>query len=371
MISGMSEKFGFIITIEKYQTSTFGLPTVEYATNDGEAIKDIFINTFGIDESNIHHFIDDEFTYTTGISELKYYLKSLPKEAEVYFYYAGHGFFYEGKNYITAYDSKDVDVEHKELVASSIPMEECIFDVVKSAGVKSFIAFIDACAEGISSSCRGIGARGIEMAATVFDGDSSCRCAVYFACSPNEKAIPDDELKHGVWTWFLIKALQGDEKAFDKGKCITTNSLQEYLRRSVREFTRLRNKQTPYSVVSSSGNWKLVDYSDDFSFEDGVLFAYGEFLFQCNTVNQELAIGLYEDIHNFAQARDLCWEISDKLCPEWEAIVACLEFCVIMLDRGKALNLTYTGQKEMLEDFEMLINSFPTYINECTSTSLF
>ena len=143
------------------------------------------------------------------------------------------------------------------------------------------------------------------------------------------------------------------------------------MRRSVREFTRLRNKQTPYSVVSSSGNWKLVDYSDDFSFEDGVLFAYGEFLFQCNTVNQELAIGLYEDIHNFAQARDLCWEISDKLCPEWEAIVACLEFCVIMLDRGKALNLTYTGQKEMLEDFEMLINSFPTYINECTSTSLF
>lgn len=372
----MSEKFGFIISIEEYQASAFGLPSVEYATNDGESVKDVFINIFGVNENNIYYFKDDKFTCASGRSQLKYYLKMLPTDAEVYFYYAGHGFFYEGKNYITAFDTNNID--YVELVNSSIPMEECIFDVVKSAGVKSFVAFIDACAEGISGSCRGIESRGLNLSSRVFEDNTSCKCAIYFACAPNEKAIPDDELQHGVWTWFLIQALNGDEKAFDKGKFITTNSLQEYLLYSVREFTKLRNKQTPYCILSSSENWKLVDYSEKQSFEEEVYDLYETFMAKCDIACDWLHIGNSGGhVNNFADAREVCKELSeenrgrwenlgivksfDNLCDNWEETVSSMEFCVSMLDKGRTLGFSYAEQRELLEDFGRLISSLPVY----------
>lgn len=355
----MGEKMGIIISLENYQPNLFGLSKVKYATNDSEAMKKVFIEVLGIDESNIYYFKDDQFTHTTGKSGLQYYLKQMPSDTELYIYYAGHGFFSEGKNYLTTYDTSTID-----LVETSLSFEELFLNSFRSSGAKSCVAFIDACAEGVSTNQRGIEYRGIDMNSALLGDESEYRYALYFACSPNEKSMSDDKLQHGVWTWFLIKALKGDEEAYDQGKYISTNSLGEYLRQSVYDYTKYGDKQTPYSVISSNGSWKLVDFGDDSSFEEQINLAYDEFIFQCNSANQELCIGAYDDICNFAQARDLCWEISDKLCYDWEEIVTNLQFYFNLIRNGKEIKLTYTEQKELLNGFDRLNSSFPTYYNK-------
>ena len=343
----MNEKIGFIISLENYQSNEFGLSPVKYATNDSEAIKKVFIEVFGIPEKDIYYFKDEQFTCMVGKSDIQYYLRQVSASAEIYIYYAGHGFFHNGENYLTAYDSSTLD-----LVTTSLSIEELFLNGFKSSGAKSCVAFIDACAEGVSANQRGVEFRGIDMTTAIVADESEYRYAFYFACSPNEKSISDDGFQHGVWTWFLIQALKGDEQAYDRGKYITTTSLGEYLRKYVSEYTEKGNRQTPYSVISSSTSWKLVDYGEKTSFEEQVRCSYDEFMFQCNTANQELDIGAYSDIYNFAQARDLCWEISEKLCTDWDEIVTSLDYYYNLICKGKEIKLSYIQQKELLDGFD-------------------
>ncbi len=355
----MKEKIGVIISLENYQPNVYGLSKVKYATNDSESMKKIFIEVLEIDENNIYYFKDEQFTHTVGKSELQYYLKQMSSDTELYIYYAGHGFFSEGKNYLTTYDTNTID-----LIETSLSFEDLFLNSFRSSGAKSCVAFIDACAEGVSTNQRGIEFRGIDMSSALVGDESKYRYALYFACSPKEKSISNDEFQHGVWTWFLIQALKGDEEAYDQGKYISTDSLGAYLRHSVYNYTKQGDKQTPYSVISSNGSWKLVDYGDDSSFEEQIYLAYDEFIFQCNSANQELSIGAYDDIHNFAQARDLCWNISEKLCYDWEEIVTSLEYYYNLMRNEKKIKLSYTEQKELLSEFDRLNCSFPTYINK-------
>lgn len=353
----MSTKMGVIISIENYQKTTFGLSKVKYATNDSEEIRKAFIEIIGIKEEDIFYYKDDRFTLSTGKSELQYHLKQMSCDTELYIYYAGHGFFANGNNYCTVYDTSTLD-----LVDTSLSFDDLFLNSFRSSGAKTCVAFIDACAEGVSHNQRGINVRGIDINSTSMDINNDFKYALFFACSPKEKSESDDSFQHGIWTWFLLKALNGDEKAYDKGKYISTTSLGDYLKSSVVDYT--KNKQTPYSVISSNGSWKLVDFGEEESFEDLVYQAYDEFMYQCNLANQELTIGAYDDINNFATARDLCWEISDKLCDDWDEIVTSLEYYMNVLKYGKKINLTYSEQKTLLSDFYDLITSFPTYENE-------
>ena len=355
----MNEKMGVIISLESYQSKESGLPKVKYATNDSESIKELFIDVLRIDENNIYYFRDEQFTYMVGKSELQYHLRQMSSDTELYIYYVGHGFFSEGKNYLTTYDTST-----RNLIETSLSFEDLFLNSFRSSGAKSCVAFIDACAEGVGTNQRGIGLRGIDMSSSLVGDESNYRYALYFACSPNEKSVSDDEFQHGVWTWFLIQALQGDEAAYDQGKYISTASLGTYLHRSVCNYTKQGNRQTPYSVISSNGSWKLVDYGDGLSFEEQIYCAVDEFIFQCNLADQELNIGTYGDVHNFAQARDLCWSISEKLCYDWEEIVASLEYYFNVVSKGKKITLTYTEKKELIVGFDRLNRSFPTYINK-------
>ena len=175
--------------------------------------------------------------------------------------------------------------------------------------------------------------------------------------------MSDDRLQHGIWTWFLIKALQGDEDAFDQGNYISTTSLERYLKKSVNNYLKHGKVQTPYSVISTESSWKLVEYGQQILFDELVCEAYGEFLFQCNSVNQELNLGGYGEIQNFQQARTVCFNIKESLCYDWERIVVNLEYYFYLVNEGRRIELPYSEQKKLLEDFERLNNSFPTYIN--------
>jgi uncharacterized caspase-like protein len=74
---------------------------------------------------------------------------------------------------------------------------------------------------------------------------------------PGEKSYPSDLLKHGIWTWHLLKALRGEEPAaIVRGKFITSSSLKDYLSSAIpsyiRKNTKIRGTQKPWSQISSN-----------------------------------------------------------------------------------------------------------------------
>lgn len=340
---------GIIISVENYQSKDHGLSRVKYATSDSDAIKKIFIEKFGIDNDDIYVFKDDQFTKTTAENDIQYYLKQMSPDTELFIYYAGHGFLFDGKNYITLYDTSTIS-----LVETSLCFEDLFLNTFRSIGAKSFVAFIDACAEGVKTNQRGINYRGIDFKAISLEPQESFRYALYFSCSPNEKSISDDELKHGIWTYFLIKAFD-DNEAYDHGPYISTISLQNYLVKKVEEFTNKINKQKPYSVISSSENWILFNSEPEPSFEEYVISYYDSFLEECNRVNQR--VGVDDEINTMAMARDLCWEICDELCEDWEKLVTELDFYYNEVENEKTFSLSYSEQISIIADFERLLTS--------------
>ena len=59
---------------------------------------------------------------------------------------------------------------------------------------------------------------------------SATYSAVFLSCKPGQKSYPSQEYGHGVWTYFLLKALRGEaDEALGAGRFITATSLQDYL----------------------------------------------------------------------------------------------------------------------------------------------
>jgi bifunctional DNA-binding transcriptional regulator/antitoxin component of YhaV-PrlF toxin-antitoxin module len=82
--------------------------------------------------------------------------------------------------------------------------------------------------------------------------------AAFFSCSPSQRSFSSPELKHGIWTYHLCRALSGkDSDAFARDRIVTTASLKDYLSHTVpkfiREKTDIREKQRPTAVLNSDG----------------------------------------------------------------------------------------------------------------------
>ena len=216
-----------------------GLPSVKYANADARSMRTVFKDQLGILDEDIIEYTNESFTCNTPL-EIKYYIKNLSSDyTEVYVYYAGHGFFSNGTNYLTAYDTSFLDIK-----TTSIPFEDLFLNSFKDSPAKKCIAFIDACAEGLTENTRAVGIRGFNYG--LFE-DKYNRLgfsySVYFSCSPEEKSFSSDELGHGVWTWHLYQALSGlDKRSFGTTEGVTLNSLKEYLTLSVSAYNKTSNE---------------------------------------------------------------------------------------------------------------------------------
>lgn len=205
---------------------------------------------------------------------------------------------------------------------------------------------------------------------------------IIYSCGKGEYSLDTyNGYNNSVFTYLLEIALSGHEKALDSN-LLTFHSLRDFLmvesRRISRENVQIEQHPEisfqgedivyayiPEDMVIRDSIDNVVCHEKDISFEDECIAALDEFMFQCNSLNQELSIGCFDDIHNLAQARDLCWEISDRLIDDWEEVLTALQYYCIQIEKGKKLKLSEKEKQQLLDDFWRLNGSFPTYINQC------
>lgn len=237
----MTNKYALIIGIEKYQDTS--IRPVDSAESDAKDISEA-LSKHGY-SSNTEILLSPRATKTTMESRIRRILSDLSPEDKFIFFYAGHGFSDNDHNYITCSDTQLGD-----LVKTSISLQG-ILKKIRDTGCEHIILFLDSCHSGlkVEEEMRGILAKMSDAELSTFFKSSEYQVG-FASCKSDESSRSSGIIQHGIWTYHLLKALNGDaQSALIRGNLLTADSLQAYLSievpRTVRDTFTTNVKQTP------------------------------------------------------------------------------------------------------------------------------
>ena len=241
--------FVVIIANENYQS----VADVPFALNDGNIFREYCLKTLGIPEKQIKYIPN-----ATGnqIKAQVGWLKTICdvyEDAQIIFYYAGHGIPDEKgvhSSYLLPVDGISTDI------TTGYKLDD-LYATLGNIPAKNVTVFMDACFSG-SKREQGMlaSARGVAFKAR--SGMPQGNMVVFSAAQGDETAYPNNDERHGMFTYFLLKKLQDT-----KGN-VTLQELGDYITKNVSQQSILLNgkSQTPCVTPSASldaswREWKL------------------------------------------------------------------------------------------------------------------
>jgi len=223
-------RFALVIGNEDYNSMKQGAtyqPDVEYAVRDAETFAKFATNVMGVKEDNV--ILVKNATYAqmkSNLEKITKLAKANPEDLELIVYYAGHGQV-DG-------DSKEsylipVDVSITSPTAG-MKLED-FYGTLSACKAEKTVVFLDACYSGVG---RGIIIRPKD---TPVKGN----LVVMTATSSTQRSMPYQEKNHGLFTYFLLKALK------DGGSSMSIGQLYDQVSETVKTKSILINnaEQTP------------------------------------------------------------------------------------------------------------------------------
>jgi uncharacterized caspase-like protein len=257
---GRGRVVAVVVGLEQYQPRRKGetVTSVDFARNDAEAFAQALESIYPADRLSLTLLRDSAATYASLSDDLRYAIKSLAPDDLFIFYYAGHGFHGAGGNRLTTWDTNPFNIEGTTLL-----VREVLTDQLAASPCQRALVFIDACASGFTvlGQARDLLASMNPQELREFLG-AATYSAMFLSCKPGEKSYPSNTLQHGVWTYFLLKALKGEaEEALGPERYLTDTALRDYLCSEVsRYITRemeVRGNQTPQAVIDASNTFAI------------------------------------------------------------------------------------------------------------------
>ena len=236
--------FAFIVGLENYQAQPRPIKPVAYAEADAKAVVKA-LEQLCYPTGNIECLLSARATKSSFESRFKAVVSSLTSADAFIFFFAGHGLSINDENYLTCHDTQRGD-----LAATSIRLDWILKSVRKSK-CKQATLFLDCCHSGlpIDDTMRGIADHLSDTEFKALFGDSEHHIA-FSACKPDESSHSSLPLSHGIWTYHLLRALNGEAPdALERGRFLTSQSLQTYLAvevpRTLRKTIAGAARQTP------------------------------------------------------------------------------------------------------------------------------
>lgn len=201
-------RFALVIGNEDYSSFQEGLESeadVEFAMNDAKAFKLYANKVMGIPDENIILLLNaTQMKMNVAIDKIVDITKSLKGEAEIYFYYAGHGLPHEQSKepYIIPVDVSGSNIEY------AIKLND-LYDKLNKYPSKRVTVFLDACFSGGGRNKGLVSARAVKIKPK--ENDFNGRMVVLSASSGNQTSLPFKEKQHGMFTYYLLKILQQTE----------------------------------------------------------------------------------------------------------------------------------------------------------------
>ena len=239
--------FAVIIGISRYRSSM--IPQVKYARRDAEVVRQYLVDDCGVPEANIKFLVDSAATLGDLMAYTGEWLqKNVRLNSFVFVYFAGHGTpdYENGTSLLVPYDGEP------GLVSKLYPLSS-LYAALDRLPTDSIVVALDACFSGAGG--RSVVATGIRpVVGAVKMPEPRMKTAVMAACAENEISQDFAQMKHGLFTYYMLKGLRGAADA-DRDGWITLGELYAYCRSKVESESRtLGYCQTPRLFDQPTGS---------------------------------------------------------------------------------------------------------------------
>jgi tetratricopeptide (TPR) repeat protein len=256
--SNQGTKRAIVIGISDYISKDLKL---NYADNDAFMFKDYLSKIEKVSEENISFLANEEATGMRISQELKNIYSNAVSGDIVYIYFAGHGDviddFGDKIGYLLAADANS----HQEYngVGGVLPLaylNETVIPKLTAKGVKVFLV-LDACRSGFiykEGTQKNMGA-----IQSMFENSIK-----FLSCGPNELSYESNELKHGYFTYYLVKALAGNADA-NSDNNLQYNEIDDYLYINVNTTVSKKYNQNQIPIIRSENTravYKALNQDD-------------------------------------------------------------------------------------------------------------
>jgi len=239
------DNIAIVVGISKYREKM--IPEVKYAVRDAEVVARYLENVGGIPRSNIKLLTDDKATKSDLEANISDWLpRRVTGNSTVFVYYAGHGApGPQGREaFIVPYEG------HPDYPSQLYPLQK-MYDALNKLPAREVVVMLDSCFSGAKGrSITGEGTRPVNISIEnpVLAGG---KIMVIAASSGSQMSSDYDKVKHGLFTYYLLRGLRG-EASKDKEGTVELGGLYEFVQKNVAETASLEmnRDQTPMLLPS-------------------------------------------------------------------------------------------------------------------------
>ena len=248
-----NEKIAIIIGIENYSEA----PKANYANLDAQYFFDYARKAFGVKKQNINLLINENATVVKTDKALSLWLKSKVKKnrSDLIIFFAGHGLAStDGKElYLLPQDGNPDRLERTALSRTDL------FREIIELNPKSVTMFLDTCYSGVSRDEQMLlaSARPIRIVADEQDGIPD-NFTIFSASKLDQISSGLKEAKHGIFSYYLMKGLEGNADSNQDNK-ITNGELLAYMDENVSQKAAEQGRQQNPSLAGDL-NKVLISY---------------------------------------------------------------------------------------------------------------
>jgi hypothetical protein len=227
-------------------------PAATFADNDANVFSDFARRALGVARSNMKVLTNEAASLVDLKVSVKQWLRGRIEDGrtDVYVFFAGHGLASSNGEelYLLPRDGEPSLLQETALLRTEL------FDVISTAKPKSATFFLDTCYSGLSRGKETLLANARPILIRAKQQSVPSGFTVFSAASDQQISSGLDEAKHGLFSYYLMKGMEGGADA-NKDRKITAGELHAYLGKNVKkQAIRLGREQMP----ELSGNRERV-----------------------------------------------------------------------------------------------------------------
>ena len=239
-----------IIGIEAYSR----LPPAQYADSDANHFYDFAHQALGVPTSRIKLLAGAQANRADLLKAMRSWMRMevAGGKSDVYIFFAGHGLASDdgAKTYLLPADG-DRDL----LDETSILRDDLI---ASAKGAKTITLFLDTCYSGGTRTTEVLLADARPIAIVPDMGSLPPNVTLLAASSGAQLSSTYNAAKHGLFSYWLMKGLEGDADT-NRDRKITTGELHDYVAKQVGPMAQRRNRQQDPQLIGDSAR-VLVSY---------------------------------------------------------------------------------------------------------------
>jgi len=221
------------------------LPRADFANDDASMFYDYAIRALGIKPENIKLLVDGNADDVAIYQAFKTWLPSRVRSTtDVYVYYSGHGLPAEGGQGLYLLPQR----AHRDLIEKTAISQREINGFIQAAKPKSVTIFLDSCYSGLARTGETLLASARPVALKTDKKMFPDEFTVITASRADQISSSSPDLKHGIFSYYLMRGMEGEADANRDGK-ITVGEMHGYLAEQVtRQAGMMNRRQEPQLV---------------------------------------------------------------------------------------------------------------------------